>query len=178
MPLSPLPPSNTARLWVDYATENAQHSMMFRYSPSAGISAAQAAIDLFLSALAPTIYQITILGVRAAASGSDITNPVGSDLSATYGEGTEVLVVTPRELRFVGRSTDGRKNSISVYGFEGSTPDTFRFQPEDNANLDAAVAQLVASSTVIGLTISGAQAIWKPYVNIQFNSHWETELRG
>ena len=178
MPLSPLPPSNTARLFVDYSTDNYDHTMMFRYSPSAGISAAQAAIDDFLTNVSGTTSTLTIRGVRAAASGSDITNPVGSDLSATYGDGTEAIAVAPRELRFVGRSTDGRKVSISVFGYEGSTPDTYRFLPDDNAFLDAAVASLVSNSTIIGLTISGAQAIWKTYVNIQFNSHFETRNRG
>lgn len=178
MPLEPLPPENTRRVFVDYHTDNAQHTMMFRVAASASISSLQARISAFLTALAPTLSQITIDGVREAASGSTVTNPVDNELDSTYGTGTEVAVVMPRQLRFEGRSVDGRKVSISVYGYEGGTPDNYRLEPEENASVDAAIAELEANATFIGLTISGQPAVWKHYANVNFNSYWERQARG
>jgi hypothetical protein len=176
--MAALPASNTARAWLDYSDGVNEHSMMFRFGPSVTQLTINSRIDTFLDSLDTVLYLITVIGLRLAVAGSNVTNPASWTGNATYGTGTMPVSNAPRELRFIGRSTDGRQNSVSVYGFDGATPDTYRITSAANPVIEAAILSLANSAAVgVGLTVSGQPPIWKAYASFNFNSYWEKEAR-
>lgn len=176
--MAALPASNTARFWLDYSDGVNEHSLTFRISNSATLVTIKSQVDAFLTQLDTVLYLITILGCRVAVQGSNVTNPTPWTGAATYGTGTMPVSNAPRELRFIGRSVDGRRNSISVYGFDGATPDTYRITSASNPVIEAAILALSnASALGVGLTISSGLPVWKAYASFNFNSYWEKEAR-
>jgi hypothetical protein len=176
--MAPLPPENTARFWVDYSDGNHPHTLLLRYSPSAGLSAIQAVAAEFLAALSTDLYLLTITGARAAASGSVVSVPEAWGGDATYGSAAQPPASAPLQLCFVGRTTFGRIAKWFMYGFKGVVPDSYRFFPGDDSVLDAAVT-ILRNAALTGklLAIDGELPSVYPYVNIQFNSYWETQAR-
>lgn len=177
-PLPPLPANNTARVFWDYSDGINEHTLMVRYAPSAGVDEASDRMHNFLVALAPTLYQITHRGFRAAASGSDISVPATWNGDTSYGTGTMPAVQAPRQLCFLARSSGGRRVRWFMWGFEGNTPDTYRFLSGANEALDAARLAIVAGqANGVFLSVDGANPVTYPYVNINYNSYYETQAR-
>jgi hypothetical protein len=176
--MAPLPPENTARFWVDYNDGHNDHTLLMRYSPSAGLSAIQAVAADFLAALSPVLYLITITGARAANSGSVISVPESWGGDSTYGSSAQPAASAPLELCYVGRTTTGRMAKWFMYGFKGIVPGSFRFYPSDDSNLDAADT-ILRNAGLTGklLAIDGELPSVYPYINIQFNSYWESQAR-
>jgi len=118
MPLLPLPPSNTARVWLDYNGVIKSHTLQVRHGP--GLSAAAAAdkgrqfcdgLESFLA----TGWAFT--GARAAAQGSDVSLPIATPAQPTPAGGALATNNEPKEHRFVGRDLiTGRRCTVSVYG--------------------------------------------------------------
>jgi len=176
--MAPLPESNTARWFLDYTDGVNAHSMMFRTVSPASMATLKSQVDNFLTELDTVLYLITIIGMRVALVGSNVTNATPWTGAATYGTGAMPVANAPRELRFIGRSADGRRNSISVYGFDGATPDTYQITSASNPVIEAAILTLSnAAALGIGATISGQAPIWKAYASFNFNSYWEAEAR-
>jgi len=176
--MAALPPSNTARFWLDYSDGVNEHSITFRIAPTATLLTIKSQVDNFLLELEPGLHVITILGCRVAVAGSNVTNPTAWTGAATYGTGAMAAEDAPREVRFIGRSTDGREVSISVYGTSFSVPATFRITSAANATIaDAILALANASALGVGLTISGEVPVWKAYASYNYNSYWEREAR-
>jgi len=176
--MAPLPESNTARWFLDYSDGINEHSMMFRTVSPASMATLKSEVDTFLDTMAPQMFVITIIGMRVALVGSNVSNSTPWTGNATYGTGVMPATLAPREVRFVGRSADGRRNSISVYGTKFVTPDTFRIPSSADTVIEAALLRLAnAAALGIGATISGQAPIWKAYANVNFNSYWESEAR-
>ena len=177
--MAPLPQESTARFWVKYNNGVDEHEVMFRHPEESSISALKVVVAAWFDALDPIIYAITIVGARYALNGSTVSNPIVTGLASGYGTGAMPLVSGPRELRFEGRSFDGRRASWSMYAQNIGTPDVYRFLPEANANIDATIAVLgAAASTPDICTISGESPIIYQYANVNFNSYWEEQRRG
>lgn len=174
--MAPLPPESTARAWLDYSDGINEHSMMMRLGPTATLVNINASFAALLAAMSPLLYVVTIVGLRVASDNSNVTNPATWTGAATYGTGTLTGDNAPRELRFQGRAADGRRGSVSVYGYSGTIPTSYRLQALDEiqdaiAILDAGYAQ------DLWLSISTLRLIWKPYASFNFNSYWEKEQR-
>jgi len=173
-----LDPANTARAWLDYSDGVNEHSAMFRIAPTATLVTIKSQIDAFFTQLDTILYLITVVGFRVAVINSNVTNPSPWTGAATYGTGAMPISNAPRELRFIGRSVDGRQNSVSVYGFDGAQPDIYRITSASNPVIEAAILALSnASALGVGLTISAQVPVWKPYASFNFNSYWEKEAR-
>lgn len=176
--MAALPASNTARFWLDYSDGVNEHSMLFRISPTVTLVTIKSQVDAFLDQLGAILYTITILGCRVAVVGSNVTNPTPWTGNTTYGTLAMPPEFAPQELRFIGRSTDGRQVSVSAYGFDGAIPATYRITSASNPVIEAAILALSnASALGVGLTISGELPIWKSYASFNFNSYWEKEAR-
>ncbi len=177
--MAPLPIDSTPRFWLDYTDGIFDHTMMFRYSASTTLSDVMGGVDNFLNQLSPDLYEITILGARAAASGSNVSLPVTWEGAGTYGSGGALAVTAPRELTFLARASDGRRSRVSVYGLKLSTPDTYRFNPDDDSAIDSAVAALaLMASSSQWISISVHALTVYTYVDVNFNSYWERKSRG
>lgn len=171
-------PNNTVRFYLDYSDGINGHTLIARLIAPATAASAASRVNDFLTDLAPALNQISIVGARLSAAGSNVSNPVAWTYASTYGTGTLTGDNAPRELRFQGRSTDGRRCSVSVYGTKIATPVDYRVQAGENAAIDAAITRLTTASAFgVFATISGLVPIWKTYCSFNFNSYWEQEAR-
>lgn len=176
--MAPLPPESTARAYLDYSDGINAHTMVCRLGPTATLVNVNAAFDDLLTALTSILYVVTIIGLRVSSDNSNVTNPTPWTGPATYGTGAIAGANAPRELRFLGRSADGRRGSVSVYGYSGTTPDIYRLLASGVTPVSDAIDVLDAAyAQDLFLSISTQRLIWKPYASFNFNSYWETEQR-
>lgn len=180
MPVPALDPSNTERWFYDYTVLGNQHSLMMRTPDVLDAASAGEQIDAFLSAIEGGLIEITTVGMRVARGGSNITNPEGTvGLSANYGTGAGNVINAPLQVTFVGRSSDGHKARVGIFGWNGLVDDSFRMTVVENADVLAGVTFLQAiTSSGFFTSISGEPVVWHPYANIGFNDHWVKEARG
>lgn len=178
--MAPLPQNHTPRVWVDYNDGINDHKVMVRYAPSGPtVDEVLTAVAGIFAALDPNWYEISILGARAAASGSHISFPVDWPGDASYGSGTMPLNRAPLELRFLGRDTSGRKVSWSFYGGNFTLPDAFRFP----YSVGGSVADVIDAITAAGdsaafVTINLLVPQIYQYADVNYNSYWERKSRG
>lgn len=174
-----LPENNTPRLFIDYTDGINPHTLLVRYSASYGLAATMGDVDAFLSALQGSLYQLTVTGARASASGSNISTPVTWTGSSTYGSGTMTGVFAPRQICFLGRDSTGRKVRWFLFGFKGNTPDTYRINVGDNGDVDAAITALSnAGAAGSFLTIALHSPALYGYADINFNNYYEAKTRA
>lgn len=180
MALSALDPSNTDRYWLDYSANDEQHSMLQRTAEGKSASEAAEAFDIFLLSIDGNLTTITIIGMRFAPAGSNITNPVDTTgLAGTYGSGVGSVINVPLQITFPGRSSDGRKNFISVFGWTSANDDSWRILTSEDEDVAGGVAALnTLSSGGSFVTISGNRAFYKPYANVGYNDYWVGQARG
>jgi len=176
--MAPLPPESTARFYLDYSDGVNEHTIVARMGAGASVAEAIASVDLFLTALSGVLFTLTVIGARVSSDNSNVTNPVTWTGSASYGTGTITGNQVPRELRFQGRSTDGRRVSVSVYGFNEDTPATYRINADAIPEIDDAIEALTGAGAVnVFLTISTLVPVWKTYASVNYNSYWERKAR-
>lgn len=177
--MAPLPQNNTSRAWVEYNDGVNDHVAMFRFDATAlSVAAALSLYADFLSDIEEFLYLITIAGAKWAEQGSDISVPVTWPGASTYGSDPMATLLGPRETRWVGRDTSGRRVSFSLYGCKYTSPDSYRII-SSGANLPnlGVIAINTASADGAMLTIGGNRATMKNYVDVNFNSYWEAEAR-
>lgn len=194
MPLPPLPENNTARLFLHYTSgvnaNSQEHLFTIRFD-AAATSPAE-----IMSALASGPFRSEFLTatyegwkflraeVQAAAAISRFPTPVLPALLGYIGTGLEDSspAEEAREVKAIGRGTGtGRKVSLSLYGVNTNeiTEVDFRFNPP----VDSFLGELLDVANTLGLAgeafinIGHGPTIWYPYVNWQYNSHWERAQR-
>lgn len=175
--MAPLDPTNTPRYFIDYISGE-EHTMMFRCAAPMSPAAFGTFIDDIFSDLNALMNQISIIGVRFAAAGSNVTNPVTTGLgSTTYGVGG-VAVGADRSkfLGFQGRSSDGRRVSAQLYSL-ADIESSYRYTPVEAAQVDTVIGKMNAEPN-FGLTISGQKAVWKSYFNTTDSAYWQKRLRA
>lgn len=178
--MAPLPPNSTARLFLDYSDGQHAHTLSWRYDQAdLAVTDVMDALDAFLTAFTTGLYLITILSARYQLTGETITTPVAWTGAATYGSGSMPAVDAPREVRFLARSSGGRKTSFAVYGSSIGIPATYRYNVGDNAAVDAAIAQLQLAADISAfITIEGLPPTVYQFADVNFNSYWERKARG
>jgi len=180
MPLPPLPPNNTPVIFVHYSYQDQAHTMQMRiagdFSFEDGMDKLEAFINLMMP-IADNSWAVT--GVDFRPQGSIIALPVTPIVNTPATGGVLVPRLLPRESRFIGRGQlTGRRTSISIYGVAFPENPNFRITSAENAVVGNCVNALNAASNDAGVTVAGDTALWYPYVNLNYNSHWETAARG
>lgn len=180
MPVTALPPSNTERWFYDYVANEKQHSLMMRTPNELTAGEAGEQIDAFLSAIEGGLTIITTIGLRVARAGSNITNAEGTvGLSATYGSGIGPVIGAPLQVTFVGRSNDGHKARVGIFGWNGQSDDSWRMTVVEDGDVAAGVTFLQAiTSSGFFVSISGEPVVWHAYANIGYNDHWVKDARS
>jgi hypothetical protein len=177
--MAPLPANNTARAWTEYSDGVNQHVLMTRFDASAlSVADALGFVEEFLADIDDFLYEIEIGGARWAEEGSDISVPVTWPGATTHGTDPMPVLLAPRETRWVGRDSSGRKVSFSLYGCKYTSPDIYRII-SSGANLQnlGVLAINLASAAGTFITIGGNRATMKNYVDVNFNSYWERAAR-
>lgn len=173
--MAPLPPSNTPRFKFHYTSTGTDHTLQLRTAVSPAV--AGLVFDNLFTAISGIIFATTLDFVEFAPTGSDIFNPVTTGQEGnTYGSGGALPYQVGQYYDFVGRSQGGRRNRITVFGAKDLGVN-FRFQPGENATVDAGLAALVASAANI-LAIDGLSTVFKSYVNAGVNAHYQKTVRS
>lgn len=176
--MAPLPSNNTGVFYLDYTTEGQDHTMQIRFGTGSSALEAAGVADAFLAALGTNMYAMTINGARVRDAGASVSYPVTWDGDAVYGSGTEGLYATAQYVDFVGRSIDGRRARIAVFGWKGivdTTDDNFRFS-SSTGWVAAALAALEALP-FCPVSISGEVVNWQQYANTGINAYWRNHIR-
>lgn len=177
--MAPLPSNNTDVLFLDYTTSGESHTLQLRFDTHASVSDAMTSMDLFLTAVDPLIYVLTVVTARHRAFNSTVSLPVAWSGAATYGSGAGPHYASADYVDFVGRSQNGRRVRAAVFGAI-SNADTsgndFRFASSANADVAAAVAELNAPSDR-WLAIDNFKPTWYAYGNLGNNAYWRNRIR-
>lgn len=176
MPLTPLPPSNTARYKLYYTFAGVQHVVQVRAIGAHSPASFGTFMDGIFTSLNTALWALSVIKVEFAAVGSDVFNLVTTGIEGNaYGSGTPVGLLVPQFIAFQGRSSGGRKVRMSIYGIKPEEND-YRFEPGDSAAVDAAISALAASSN-FGASIDGLDPTWYLYANTGFNAYWQRKQR-
>lgn len=177
--MAPLPENNTGCYFVDYTDGVNEHSLMVRFHDGeVSVPAAGDLIAAFWLAIEDSLYEITILGARYREANATVSIPVTWPGDSVYGADPMPVLLAPRETRYVGRSSTGRRVSYSIYGGKYTSPDIYRIVEPDNADFLAGhLAIDAASAELVFLTIDLNRPNLKNYVSVNFNSYWEREAR-
>lgn len=174
--MAPIPPSNTVRYKLNYATANAEHSMLCRTTGSVTPAGFSSFMDSFLTSLSASLYEISIISLQVAAASLNVFNTVTWGGDPSYGSGAEPAVFAPRQICFLGRTSGGRRARMFLFGYKGDTPGTYRIYSADQADIAAAYVVLNANAGAF-IGIDGLATVKYNYVDINFNSYWERKVR-
>lgn len=175
--MAALPENNTARYFVDYTVSGIQHTALVRFDGAESPSSFGSTLNAFLNTIDPILYQMTVDVIRFSAEGSNISVPVTTGIEGnTYGAEAPTGWTRANFIRFVGRSSGGRRVSFDLY-VPNLVDSNYRITSAENADVDAAVDILNGEETLF-LAIDGLAPTWYAYVNIKQSSYWARRLRG
>jgi hypothetical protein len=191
--MTALPQNSTSRFFFDYVTGDRAwskaHTMQFR--PAGGGSdpggvIAQRKFHDFLNAFGASnlLEGWKVQAVRFQAGGTNFSVPVAisTDLSTFIGTGIVTgytAAAEAVEATFQARSlTTGRRVDVSLYGHRFGLNDNMRYTSADSGAIANAVVNLNDDTDYAWGAVDGSAVYWYPYMNVNNNSYWESELRG
>lgn len=175
--MAPLPSNSTGVLFVDYSTGGENHTVQLRYQDGSSVVDAMIALDEFLTALDTLISVITITGARHRLISADVTLPITWTGAATYGSGTAPHAKSAFYIDFVGRSPEGRRVRVSVFGSaEAIDLVESDYRLPASGDVLAAIEALRSNGSTI-CAIDGLEPIWYDYANIGINAYWRNKIR-
>ena len=116
--MAPLPSNNTAVWFLDYSCCGENHTMQARAGDAVDAAEASTAFDTFLTAIADEIFEMTITRLRSRAALSTVTLPATWGGASSYGSGAGVHADSAQMGDFVGRSFEGRRVRMCVFGWK------------------------------------------------------------
>jgi len=176
--VTPLPPNSTKRYFLDYAVSGVQHTILQRVDGAVDDASASTAFDSIFDLVGDSFFASEVLGMRVAASGSNITVPATySGSNTTWGSGAAGDGGTPAFASMVGRGTDGKKGRWTLFGYKqiGSVGD-YRFGVTGVSGWED-LYDTLQTFTGNFITIGGSDPVWHPYVNIGWNAYWQRNVR-
>lgn len=177
MPLPPVPPENTQRLYVQQKGAHGEHILQMRFGLGVGVDAMVARARAICQAMAPLVVPATsFYGALHSASGTNLRFPVawGAAIAGTSGE-TFSQFEWPQFVSFTGRSLQGYRCRITCPGYAGVMPETYRLQ-STNTIVAAVLAQLRATAPEL-VAVNGGPVLWNNYANLGVNAHFQREAR-
>lgn len=175
--MTPLPANNTERLFVDYAVAGYEHTLGVRLAEATTDADAVENVSAFLEIVGAFCYPTTVLGARRGASGSPFTYPIAWGGIPSWGTGTAIPAVSAQFYDFVGRSDDGRRVNVTLFGAGLLTSGgDYRITPSEASWVQDALDSLVSDAGVF-LTISEEIPFWKAYANCGVNAYWRNKIR-
>ena len=172
-----LPPDNTICLFIDYQNAISAHTMLVRVVDSFGPTAYVTEVQAFLNALEDIIGASTITGVRRRNKNAHVSFPIGSTLvGTTFGDGPVTMDTNAVALSFVGRTPNGSRAKVSVFGYHGSIS-AYRLTPTEFGPIGTAVDALQGATDGF-IAIDGARPQWYRYADIKANNYWVRRARG
>lgn len=176
--MAPLPHNNTGIFYLDYSTEGHDHVMEVRFGTGSSALEAAGFADAFLSAVSSQLFLHTIIGARVQDIGTNVSYPVEWDGDATYGAGTEGEYATAIYMSFVGRSLDGRRARIYLFGAKNvADPGDHNYRYSTAASWVTGGLAALQALPECPVSISGEPVAWKQYSNVGINAYWRNQIR-
>lgn len=175
--MAPLPANNTKRYFLDYSVGGVEHTLLMRVATGTDDSLASGAFEDLLTELSAQLYSLTVLGMRVSAEGSDISLPATYSGATSFGSGAADKVGTAGYVTFLGRTADGRRTRISIFGNKTvQVGGDFRASGTEVGDFVDAIAWLQGNPSYFR-SISGLGTTWYPYADTGYNSYWRNKLR-
>jgi hypothetical protein len=180
MPLPPLPASNTKRYFLTQVADTYQHTMMVRVGPAVTDAAAITELAALCAIFVPIAFVSTAwTALSVAQAGSDVRNPVpGWTTIVGTSAGNQPDLTRPYAWQYKGRSADGRKCKLFVYGLSPTVPDTYEMDPILAGSALKSAQVRLNSQPGFYLSISGQQPAWYDRLTVAPNDHWIGVARG
>lgn len=174
MAVIPLDPWNTERWYLTYTAQGVEHVAIMRVAAPQAAEDAAAAFHAFLTPLAQGLVEVAITGLAKTAVGSNIRVPQStSGLDPTYGTISPSDANKPLQVTFTGRSLDGRKTRVGMYGYFSMNDASWRKTiAEEDEVADTVEALGTLSASGFFVSISGQRVFWHQYMNLGFNDHF------
>jgi len=171
-------PSSTTRWFLRYSVTGDEHVMQLRSTSAATAEQVSDAFGALLASLADNsqLYEVNIIDLSRAATGTNSREPQTWSGDATYGSGAMPEVDSPRFVSFSGRAAGNQQVRIFIYGWIGTSPDDYRLNSGESAFVEDALTVLAASPNVF-LSAGLNQPIWKAYSNVGFNAYFQRKQR-
>jgi len=172
MPLTPLPASNTKRYFIGNMAGNLHHEIQVRVTDAVTDGLAIGVFQSVFTALADACFQDTSFDTLSVAlKGSDIRNPVAG---WTPIDGTVAVNQPanddPLTLCARGRSSDGRKVRMFLWGVSFTRPENWVLVPVTSTPLEQFPLNL-NSGTNVWMSISEQQPAWKFDYTVSYNDN-------
>lgn len=175
--MAPLPPDSSARAWVDYHTCGEDHTAMIRFKAPATATDVADAFTAFVGAIGAFFALSTVISVREAADGSNISNPAAGTWPVSWGAGAGDHAMTAHYMDFVGRSVDGRRSRLALFGcLVNQQGDDYRATSAESSLVTDAVAVLNGVADIF-LSINKFKPTYYPYANMGTNAYWRNRIR-
>lgn len=195
--MAPLAENLTHRVYFDYVTGyeagvSQNHTVMFRANAELLINDAQLGLQARFAAIIQAMTNSNfrvgwgVTGVRVSEAGSLISLPVDKipALATFIGQNNAAGWFVPNEAiqyRFEGRSpVSGRRVSLSLYGLfiDDRIDKGFRIYTSELATLGATIDALTDPEGVRPVCRDNTLPTFYRYLNCQYNSYWERQLRS
>lgn len=175
--MAALPQSNTTRWWAVYVNNNTTHRLGVRTGASVTPAQANTFFNTWFNAHIGLLNSTVVTGLETAVLGSNVRNPVAWTGATSFGTGSEEATDRrPSMISYTGRSADGRKSRIFLFGIKAVGEGDMRIDTTESTVIAAGVTLLNGAAGVY-LSISGLQPVWHGYANIGYNDHWTKEYR-
>lgn len=175
--MAALPQSNTDRYYLDYLADTVNHTLVMRTQSVVTDAEAITCLDDLLTSLTGVMSGITIVNFRFSAAGSNVTNDIPWTADTEYGPGFSNRSNAPNFVSFTGRSADGRRTRVDLYGIVFAPDSNYRVEAADDTSIAAALAVIGNTSDGCFMSISGATPTWHQYANVSRSGYWVEQLR-
>lgn len=163
--------------FIDYTNSVASHTMLVRTELGGTLADLDTDVKAFVDALGTSVAGSLITAVRKRNAGTHISFPVASTLVGySFGAGSVNPEQNAVALTFVGRTVEGVRARLSVFGYKGDLS-AYRLTSGEFSGIGTAVAVLNGSETVF-VAKDGLQARWAPYADVKANDYWVRRTRG
>lgn len=176
--MAPLPVNLTDTYFCDYEGPMGERSFQFRLPSGSADADASTSLQNFLNTVQPIVHStVQFIGLRKRLAGTTVSYPITWLPMSGSAAGTLQPDNYPRFLSVVGRSNDGRRVKLSLYGISIGVSSDYRLsQGESSAVL--ALTQFLNGNTCPWVTISGNDPVWQLYANTGYNAYFQQEQRN
>lgn len=175
--MAPLPEDNTERYFLFYTVSGHTHSLTIRCEDGTSAATISEEVSAFLEAAEPMLYSTQFVKLEMSANGSNVRVPATWSGVTEWGTGAGPERNAPQFVSFTGKSVDGRRFRVELFGRIGEASDNWRIYAVDNTAVEESIAALATVEPVF-LTISGAAPFLNAYANQSIAQHWVGELRN
>ena len=175
--MASLPHNSTDIYYLDYEVGGVAHTLENRVAGSISDVDASDAFNDLLTALDANLFELNVTGMRKQEAGTNISFPVTYTGTISAGSGEPEDSQVPQFFSFTGRSLDGRRWKVTIFGAKGANMGGDLRQPLSfNAAFQAAVDAIEDHPNQWN-TISGLAPFINEYINFGWNSYWQRQRR-